>query len=60
MSAKMAKISGIIIGRTPTPFKRVVMPYVQESYLAFLALAAVNALHNIDLTDVDGFHSLNR
>lgn len=36
------------------------MPYVQEPYLAFLALAAVNALHNIDLTDVDGFHSLNR
>jgi hypothetical protein len=56
----MAKISGIIIGRTPTPFKRVVMPYVQEAYLAFLALAAVNALHNIDLGDVDGFHSLNR
>jgi hypothetical protein len=56
----MAKISGIIIGRTPTPFKRVVVPYVQESYLALLALAAANALHIIDLRDVDGFHSLNR
>jgi hypothetical protein len=59
MSPKIAKISGII-GRTPTPFKRVdVVPYVQGPYLPLPGAVAADAHHNIDPREVDGFHNLD-